>query len=120
MTATEATTAAGTAEEVVAGERVDALIDELLSEHPPQEADIVEFLGEQFDRGLAWVHFPVGEGGLGLSPKFQRTINERLAAAEQENADLKRRLAAATERTNQVVAQLRFLRQQHERAGSDR
>ena len=30
------------------------------------------------------------------------------------------RLAAATERTNQVVAQLRFLRQQHERAGSDR
>ena len=46
--------------------------------------------------------------------------HERLAAAEQENADLKRRLAAATERTNQVVAQLRFLRQQHERAGSDR
>ena len=46
--------------------------------------------------------------------------HERLAAAEQENADLKRRLAAATERTNQVVAQLRFLRQQHERAGSER
>ena len=46
--------------------------------------------------------------------------HERLAAAEQENADLKRRLAAAMERTNQVVAQLRFLRQQHERAGSDR
>jgi hypothetical protein len=46
--------------------------------------------------------------------------HERLAAAEQENADLKRRLAAAVERTNQVVAQLRFLRQQHERAGSDR
>ena len=46
--------------------------------------------------------------------------HERLAAAEQENAELKRRLAAAMERTNQVVAQLRFLRQQHERAGSDR
>ena len=46
--------------------------------------------------------------------------HERLAVVEQENADLKRRLAAATERTNQVVAQLRFLRQQHERAGSDR
>ena len=46
--------------------------------------------------------------------------HERLAAAEQENADLKRRLVAAVERTNQVVAQLRFLRQQHERAGSDR
>ncbi|HUQ81201.1 MAG TPA: hypothetical protein VM076_08690 [Gemmatimonadaceae bacterium] len=46
--------------------------------------------------------------------------HERLAAAEQENADLKRRLAAATEGTNQIVAQLRFLRQQHERAGGDR
>ena len=46
--------------------------------------------------------------------------HERLAVAEQENAELKRRLAEATERTNQVVAQLRFLRQQHERAGSDR
>jgi predicted nucleic acid-binding Zn-ribbon protein len=46
--------------------------------------------------------------------------HERLAAAEQENVDLKRRLADAMERTNQVVAQLRFLRQQHERAGSDR
>ena len=43
-----------------------------------------------------------------------------VAALQQENAELKRRLAAATERTNQVVAQLRFLRQQHERAGSDR
>jgi len=46
--------------------------------------------------------------------------HERLAAVEQENAELKRRLESATERTNQVVAQLRFLRQQHERAGSDR
>jgi len=46
--------------------------------------------------------------------------HERLAALDQENADLKRRLAEATERTNQVVAQLRFLRQQHERAGSER
>ena len=27
------------------------------------------FLGAQFDRGLAWVHFPEGFGGLGLSPE---------------------------------------------------
>lgn len=46
--------------------------------------------------------------------------HERLAAAEQENAELHQRLALATERTNQVVAQLRFLRQQHEKAGSER
>ena len=46
--------------------------------------------------------------------------HERLAAVEQENSDLRQRLTAATERTNQVVAQLRFLRQQHERAGTER
>ena len=44
------------------------------------------FLGAQFDRGLAWVHFPVGEGGLGLSPKHQRTINERLAGRRRPDA----------------------------------
>ena len=38
-------------------------------------------LGAQFDLGLAWVHFPEGHGGLGASPKLQKTINERLAAA---------------------------------------
>ena len=46
--------------------------------------------------------------------------HERLAAVEQENSDLHQRLNAATERTSQVVAQLRFLRQQHERAGTER
>ncbi len=46
--------------------------------------------------------------------------HERLAAVEQENEELRQRLSIATERTSQVVAQLRFLRQQHERAGSDR
>src|SRR5689334_7019822 len=56
-------------------------IDQLLAEHDPKTADPVEFLGAQFDLGLAWVHFPEGNGGLGLSPKLQKTINERLAAA---------------------------------------
>lgn len=46
--------------------------------------------------------------------------HERLAAVEQENMELRKRLAAATENATQIVAQLRFLRQQHERAGSDR
>jgi predicted nucleic acid-binding Zn-ribbon protein len=46
--------------------------------------------------------------------------HERLTTCEQENAELRQRLSAATERTTQVVAQLRFLRQQHEKAGSDR
>ncbi|MEC7383069.1 MAG: acyl-CoA dehydrogenase, partial [Actinomycetota bacterium] len=48
---------------------IDALIDELLAECPLPATPMPEFLGAQFDRGLAWVHFPTGHGGLGLSPK---------------------------------------------------
>jgi alkylation response protein AidB-like acyl-CoA dehydrogenase len=40
--------------------------------------DRVAFRGEQWDRGLAMVHFPVGKGGLGLSPNAQSTINDEL------------------------------------------
>ena len=61
--------------------RVSDLIDELLEKHPPKSTPEREFLGAQFDAGLAWVHFPEGFGGLGASPKLQRDINERLAEA---------------------------------------
>ena len=61
-------------------QRVEALVDELLEKFPPTSTDPVTFLGEQFDRGLAWVHFPVGHGGLGLNPKLQKVINERVFA----------------------------------------
>jgi alkylation response protein AidB-like acyl-CoA dehydrogenase len=56
-------------------------IDKLLANFDPKTTDAATFLGAQFDEGLAWVHFPEGHGGLGLSPKLQKTINERLAAA---------------------------------------
>ena len=38
----------------------------------------VAFRGEQWDRGLAMAQFPVGKGGLGLSPNAQSTINDEL------------------------------------------
>ena len=60
---------------------VEQKIDQLLAEHDPKTTDAVTFLGAQFDAGLAWVHFPEGNGGLGLSPKLQKVINERLGAA---------------------------------------
>jgi len=62
-----------------AEQRIDELIDQLLREHDPKTTPAVEFLGAQYDLGLAWVHFPEGFGGLGLSPKLQKYINERLA-----------------------------------------
>ncbi len=64
---------------------IDALIDELLAECPLPATPMPEFLGAQFDRGLAWVHFPTGNGGLGLSPKHQTHINSRLFAAGAAN-----------------------------------
>jgi alkylation response protein AidB-like acyl-CoA dehydrogenase len=55
--------------------------EKLLVDHPPAEKSPVEFLGAQFDAGLAWVHFPEGHGGLGGGPKLQRVINEILMKA---------------------------------------
>src|SRR5262245_30047382 len=59
-------------------QRVSDLVDELLRTHPPATTPTSEFLGAQYDLGLAWVHFPEGCGGLGLSPKLQKTINEAI------------------------------------------
>ncbi len=55
-----------------------SLCDQLLAELDPKTVPAHEFLGRQFDLGLAWVHFPVGNGGLGGSPQLQKAINERL------------------------------------------
>jgi alkylation response protein AidB-like acyl-CoA dehydrogenase len=55
---------------------VDRIVDGLLADFPPGSTVAHEFLGAQFDRGVAWVHFPKGRGGLGLSP----TLNQRVLA----------------------------------------
>ncbi|MGB0112022.1 MAG: acyl-CoA dehydrogenase family protein [Ilumatobacteraceae bacterium] len=81
MTTTDATETL-TADE----QRVTDLVEELLSSFPPASTDAPTFLGEQFDRGLAWVHFPEGNGGLDLSPKLQKIVNERISAAGGPNA----------------------------------
>ena len=60
---------------------VERLTDELLDAFPPTSTRPVDFLGAQFDRGLGWVHFPVGHGGLGLAPKHQNVVNEKLRRA---------------------------------------
>ena len=48
---------------------LDELVDQLVADLPPKETPPEKFLGEQYDRGLAWLHFPEGNGGLGLTPK---------------------------------------------------
>ncbi len=65
---------------------VDDLATQLLEQCDPKANDSITFLGAQFDAGLAWVHFPVGHGGLGLNPKLQKVVNERLFPAGAPNA----------------------------------
>jgi alkylation response protein AidB-like acyl-CoA dehydrogenase len=62
-------------------QRVSELCDQLLAEHDPKTTKPADFLGAQFDLGLGWVHFPEGNGGLGLSPKLQNVVNQRVLAA---------------------------------------
>jgi alkylation response protein AidB-like acyl-CoA dehydrogenase len=65
---------------------LDELIDDLVAATPPSTTEPIKFLGEQFDRGLAWVHFPVGHGGLGLSPTDQLHTMQRLATLGAPNS----------------------------------
>lgn len=61
--------------------RVEALTEALLREVPPDTVDRETFLGAQFDRGLAWVHFDAGDGGIGVRPGLQRVVQERIVQA---------------------------------------
>ncbi|MBU1801527.1 MAG: acyl-CoA dehydrogenase family protein, partial [Actinobacteria bacterium] len=56
-------------------------ITTFLAEHDPLTTDRIEFLRARFDAGLAWVHFPVGRGGLGLTPGLQPEVDARFAEA---------------------------------------
>ena len=71
--------------EALVAERCQQLLDEL----DPASTPRTEFLGRQFDLGLAWVHFPQGHGGLGLSPKLQTAINHELGQAGAPSAYLR-------------------------------
>ena len=58
-------------------ERVATLLDA----YDPATTAPAEFLGARFDAGLAWVWFPEGHGGLGLSPEAQGVVERDLARA---------------------------------------
>jgi alkylation response protein AidB-like acyl-CoA dehydrogenase len=60
-----------------AEELVNQKLQELI-EFRTDGQDLQEFWGKQFDLGLAWVQFPEGSGGLGLNPKYQLQITEKL------------------------------------------
>ena len=64
-------------------------LDELISFRKTTDS-MHEFWSKQYDLGLAWVHFPVGTGGLDLNPKFQLMINEEL---RKEGISINNRIA---------------------------
>ncbi|MFI6599839.1 acyl-CoA dehydrogenase family protein [Nonomuraea sp. NPDC050536] len=60
-------------------------ITRLLDEHDPA-GDPQEWLGARYDAGLAWVWYPEGLGGLGLSRDAQAEIDRALAGTPQPTA----------------------------------
>ncbi|MEU9336202.1 acyl-CoA dehydrogenase family protein [Streptomyces sp. NPDC048290] len=62
----------------------------LLAAYPPAATAPLDFLRARFDAGLAWVHFPEGLGGLGLSRSLQAVVDAELAAAGAPDNDPRR------------------------------
>jgi alkylation response protein AidB-like acyl-CoA dehydrogenase len=58
-----------------------------LAEHDPHEMPRQDFLNARFDAGLAWVHYPEGLGGLGLSRSLQKIVDAEFAAAGSPGND---------------------------------
>ncbi len=65
----------------VTAEDVLRRVRELLEAHDPRTTPRLDFLRARFDAGLAWVHFPVGLGGLGAPRELQAVANDALNAA---------------------------------------
>ena len=55
-------------------------VAQLLADHDPA-GDRLGFLRARFDAGLAWVHFPLGLGGLDAPRELQAVVDAELAAA---------------------------------------
>jgi alkylation response protein AidB-like acyl-CoA dehydrogenase len=56
-------------------------VRDFLAAHDPATTDRLDFLRARFDAGLAWVHYPPGLGGQGLSRDLQPAVDGEFAAA---------------------------------------
>jgi alkylation response protein AidB-like acyl-CoA dehydrogenase len=96
--------------------RVRDLVAEFLAGHDPAGSEPMEFLRARFDAGLAWVHYPVGLGGLAASRALQPVVDAAFAAAgapdnEPGRIGIGLGMAAPTIRAHGTDAQRRrFLR----------
>jgi alkylation response protein AidB-like acyl-CoA dehydrogenase len=56
-------------------------VEKLLADHPPEATSKAKFLRARYDAGLAWIHFDLGFGGMGLPAGLQPMVTEVLAEA---------------------------------------
>jgi hypothetical protein len=63
------------------GDLVEKTAGQVVEAHDPRTTPLHELLGAVYDAGLAWVHFPVGLGGLGVSRGPQARTDEVLQGA---------------------------------------
>ena len=63
---------------VIDEEELRSRVRALLEVVHPERSDYVTFRRAQFDHGLAWVHFPEGHGGFGLSPKMNQVVRDEI------------------------------------------
>ncbi|MFI0819411.1 acyl-CoA dehydrogenase family protein [Streptomyces sp. NPDC021098] len=61
-----------------------------LEAHSPATTDRLDFLRARFDAGLAWVHYPVGLGGLDAPRSLQAVVDAELEAAGAPDNDPRR------------------------------
>ena len=62
-------------------------VHEFLAGHDPAAMERLDFLRARFDAGLAWVHYPQGLGGQGLSRSLQPVVDSAFAAAGAPDND---------------------------------
>jgi len=56
-------------------------VAEFLADHDPGTTERLQFLRARYDAGLAWLHFPLGHGGMGLPRDFQSEVDRLFTEA---------------------------------------
>jgi alkylation response protein AidB-like acyl-CoA dehydrogenase len=75
------------AHQEITEENLRGRVRKLLEEAHPDRDDQFTFRGKQYDHGLAWVHFPEGYGGLGISPGMQAVVADELGRHAKTSYD---------------------------------
>jgi alkylation response protein AidB-like acyl-CoA dehydrogenase len=81
------TAGSGAGELGVDADGLRARVAALLAAHDPATTPRLDFLHARYDAGLAWIHYPVGLGGLGAPRVLQEVVDAELAAAGAPDND---------------------------------